>query len=99
VYDASSAIGPKLSSIIRGDWYWPSARSEALVEIQSRLPETKLEEINQVVWTQKEAPSLVLRHEKGLGIDTRLLLGIGLSDFLLPSLNTLLCFGLLSLGL
>jgi hypothetical protein len=87
VYDASSAIGPKLSSIIRGDWYWPSARSEALVEIQSRLPETKLEEIDQVVWTQKEAPSLVLRHEKGL------------SDFLLPSLNTLLCFGLLSLGL
>jgi hypothetical protein len=49
--------------------------------------------------TQKEAPSLVLRHGKGLGINTRLLLGIGLSGFLLSSLNTPLCFDLLSMGL
>jgi hypothetical protein len=40
VYDAGRDIGPKLSSIIRNDeWYWPSARSDNLVEIQSRLPE------------------------------------------------------------
>jgi len=43
VYDAGSAIGPKLSSIIRnGEWYWPSARSNNLVEIQSRLPEVAI---------------------------------------------------------
>lgn len=27
VYDAGSAIVPKLSYTIRRDWYWPSARS------------------------------------------------------------------------
>jgi hypothetical protein len=50
VYDAGSAIGPKLSSIIKGwDWYWLCAKSEALVEIQSRLPEIDLGENDQAV--------------------------------------------------
>jgi len=40
IYDAGHSIGPKLSSIIRnGEWLWKSARSDSLVEIQSRLPE------------------------------------------------------------
>jgi hypothetical protein len=39
LYDAGHAIGPKLSSIIKqGSWFWLSARSEALVAIQSHLP-------------------------------------------------------------
>jgi len=43
--DAGHSIGPKLSSIIRrGDWYWPHARLDALVEIQSRLPEIEIGE-------------------------------------------------------
>jgi hypothetical protein len=43
VYDASCSIGPKLPSIIRnGEWFWPNARSESLVEIQSRLPEVDI---------------------------------------------------------
>jgi hypothetical protein len=34
LYDAGHAISPKLSSIIKkGSRYWPSARSEALVDI------------------------------------------------------------------
>jgi hypothetical protein len=54
VYDAGSAIGPKLSSIIKGgDWYWPCTRSEALVEIQSRLPEIDLGEMDLAVWDSK----------------------------------------------
>lgn len=53
MYDAGP-IGPKLSSIIRGgNWYWSSARSEALVEIQSRLLEIELGGIDQVVWDSK----------------------------------------------
>ncbi|XP_062158862.1 uncharacterized protein LOC133866371 [Alnus glutinosa] len=43
VYDAGRAIGSKLSSIIRnGEWYWPSARSDNLVDIQSRFPEVAI---------------------------------------------------------
>jgi hypothetical protein len=56
VYDAGLAIGPKLSSTIRGgDWYWPCARSKALVDIQSRLPEIDLGEKDQVVWDSRGA--------------------------------------------
>jgi hypothetical protein len=43
--DAGHSIGPKLSSIIRrGDWYWPHARLDALVEIQSSLLEIEIGE-------------------------------------------------------
>jgi hypothetical protein len=43
VYDAHSSMEAKLSSVIvNGDWYWKPARSEALVEIQARLPKFKL---------------------------------------------------------
>jgi hypothetical protein len=51
VYDAGRDIGPKLSSIIRnGEWYWPSARSDNLVEIQSRLPEVVIGGDDLPVW-------------------------------------------------
>lgn len=51
VYDASCVIGPKLSSIIRdGEWYWPSARSDQIVEIQSRLPEMVIGSKDLPVW-------------------------------------------------
>lgn len=40
VYDSSYHINSKLSSVIQnGDWYWPSARSDSIVEIQSKLPD------------------------------------------------------------
>jgi hypothetical protein len=33
MHDAGPSIGPMLSTILRdGDWLWPSARSEALVD-------------------------------------------------------------------
>jgi hypothetical protein len=54
MYDAGHSIGPKLSSIIRrGSWFWPNARSEALVEIQSRLPEVLIGEVDQPIWGTK----------------------------------------------
>jgi hypothetical protein len=50
MYDAGHSIGPKLSSFIRdGSWFWPTTRSEVLVEIQSRLPEVILGEVDQPV--------------------------------------------------
>jgi hypothetical protein len=34
VYYAGSSVNAKLSTIIRnGDWYWPGARSDKLVEL------------------------------------------------------------------
>jgi len=38
IYDAGSAIGPKVSSIIQeGAWYWPSARSDSLVHVNWKV--------------------------------------------------------------
>jgi hypothetical protein len=43
MYDAQSRLESKLSTVlINGDWYWRPARSNALVEIQSRLPDIKI---------------------------------------------------------
>jgi hypothetical protein len=54
VYDASPSIGPKLSSIIRrGDWFWPHAGLEAIVEIQSKLPDIEIGKADQLVWDSK----------------------------------------------
>jgi len=39
VHDSSIPLDAKVSKIIKGgDWYWPFARSNTIVEIQSRLP-------------------------------------------------------------
>jgi hypothetical protein len=54
MYDAGSSIGPKLSTIIsRGDWFWPHTKSNAIVEIQSRLHEVEIGEADQQVWDSK----------------------------------------------
>jgi hypothetical protein len=54
VYDAGHGIGPKLDSIIKnGFGYWPSARSDAIVAIQSRLPEVELGGLDQAIWDSK----------------------------------------------
>jgi hypothetical protein len=43
VYDASSGLNYKLSSVLSsGIWCWKPARSKDLVDIQSRLPERLL---------------------------------------------------------
>jgi hypothetical protein len=44
VYDAQSSVEARLSSVIHdGEWFWRPARSEALVDIQSRLTEIRLD--------------------------------------------------------
>jgi hypothetical protein len=41
-----SSVGAKLSTIIRnGEWYWPYARSDRIVELQSKLPEVEIGDI------------------------------------------------------
>jgi hypothetical protein len=41
-YDAQSRVDAKLFSVIfNGEWYWRPARSDDLVEIQSRLHEVR----------------------------------------------------------
>ncbi|XP_059451249.1 uncharacterized protein LOC132182059 [Corylus avellana] len=44
--------GAKLSSVIlNGEWHWRPARSDALVEIQARLPEIRFAPYDKPVWT------------------------------------------------
>jgi hypothetical protein len=51
VYDASSGLNSKLSSVLsNGNWCWKPARSEDLVAIQSRLPEIALSPVDNPVW-------------------------------------------------
>jgi hypothetical protein len=51
VYDARSLLDAKLSTVIRnGEWYWPPARSDKLVELQSKLPEVDIQEFYLPVW-------------------------------------------------
>ena len=52
VYDAQSSVEAKLSFVIlNGDWFWKPARSEALVEIQARLPDVRLGLHDKAIWT------------------------------------------------
>jgi hypothetical protein len=51
VYDASSRLDAKLISVLNNrNWCWKPARSEALVEIQCRLPEVSLGLVDKPVW-------------------------------------------------
>ncbi|XP_059433958.1 uncharacterized protein LOC132167079 [Corylus avellana] len=60
VYDAHSSLEAKLSSVIlNGDWFWRPARSEALVEIQTRLHEIKFGPYDKPVWTVSRGGSYV----------------------------------------
>jgi len=55
VYDASSCVDAKLSSIIRdGEWYWPYARSDLLVYIQSQLLLVNIGVENLAIWKSKK---------------------------------------------
>jgi hypothetical protein len=52
VCDAQSRVEAKLSSVIlNGEWYWRPARSDDLVEIQSRLHEVRLGLYDKSLWT------------------------------------------------
>jgi len=68
------------------------------VEIQSRSPEIDLGEFDQVVWDSKGGNFSSSETWERIRKNTRLLLGIGSFGFLLPSLSTPLCLGLLSMG-
>jgi hypothetical protein len=51
VYDAQSNLKAKLSYVIlNGDWYWRPTRSNALVEIQSKLHEVSFSPYNTYVY-------------------------------------------------
>jgi hypothetical protein len=51
VYDSGLSMDVKLSSIIlNGDWYWPEARSEALMDIQCLLPKIPLACLDSPIW-------------------------------------------------
>jgi hypothetical protein len=60
VYDAQSHKDAKLSSVLsNGSWRWRPARSDALVEIQSRLPEISIGDHDKPIWTASKLGSYV----------------------------------------
>jgi hypothetical protein len=60
VYDASSRLKSKLSSVLsNGTWCWKLARFEDLVAIQSRLPEIHLGPVDNPVWKVAQKGSFV----------------------------------------
>jgi hypothetical protein len=51
IHDAGSFVGAKLSSIIRdGEWYWPYACSERIVDVQSKLSEVEIGTEDLPIW-------------------------------------------------
>jgi hypothetical protein len=55
IYDAISHVGARVSSInCDGDWYWPFARSDSIVQIQNRLPEIQLGGADLPIWNSKK---------------------------------------------
>jgi len=74
VYDSQSCLNAKLDSVLKnGMWCWRPARSEALVDIQSRLPDVKFEVANRPIWIISKNGSYVsvdtwdyLRQKKSL---------------------------------
>jgi hypothetical protein len=51
VYDSGSCLEAKVSSIIRnGDWFWPKARSDILVDIQIKLSDIPLGGTDVPIW-------------------------------------------------
>ena len=52
VYDAASNLQAKVSSVIQNkEWCWCPARSEDMVEIQSKLSLIQIKESDKVVWS------------------------------------------------
>jgi hypothetical protein len=51
IYDSQSNLDAKLNSVlINVDWRWKQARPEALVDIQSRLPNVHLSVVDKPIW-------------------------------------------------
>ncbi|XP_059441055.1 uncharacterized protein LOC132173556 [Corylus avellana] len=60
IYDAQSSVEAKLSSdILNGDWFWRLARSDALVEIQARLPQIRIGPHDKPLWTSSRKGTYV----------------------------------------
>jgi hypothetical protein len=54
VYDSGLPLKAKLAAIIKdGDWFWTSARSDALVEIQSQLHKVVLGVVDLPIWDSR----------------------------------------------
>jgi hypothetical protein len=54
VHDSSFHLRSKLEVAIKnGEWSWPTTRSDALVEIQSKLFEVELGDTDSAVWNAK----------------------------------------------
>lgn len=55
IYDSGFHTNAKLYSIIlNGDWFWQGVRSEALVEIQSKLPGIQIGGKDTPLWLSKK---------------------------------------------
>jgi transposase len=55
IYDSGIPLYSKLAAIIKdGDWFWPSARSDDLVAIQSQLHDVVLGEDNIPEWDSRD---------------------------------------------
>lgn len=60
VYDAQSRLEARLSTVlINGVWCQRPARSDALVEIQGRLPEIKIGDCDTPIWSASKKGSYV----------------------------------------
>jgi hypothetical protein len=54
VYDSGLSMNAKLCTIIRnGEWYWPFARSDNIVEIQCNLPDIRLGGEDELIWESR----------------------------------------------
>jgi hypothetical protein len=93
-YDSSLPLNAKLAAIIKdGDWFWTSARSDALVEIQSQLHEVNLGSLTCLYGIPEMASTLVLLHGGSCEKSIRLLTGGDWFGFPRLFLDTPSCFG------
>jgi hypothetical protein len=54
VHDSGFSLNFKFAFIIKnGDWFWSHARSDALVEIQSKLHEVVIGDVDLPVWNSR----------------------------------------------
>lgn len=54
VYDSSLSLNACVPSVLhKGSWNWPPARFDYLVDIQAKLPNIKVGEVDVAVWKSK----------------------------------------------
>ncbi len=54
VHDSGLSLHSKLDVIIKiGDWFWPHAQSDALIEVQSQLHAVELGDTDLPVWNSR----------------------------------------------